>query len=113
MIEREAIGNPAAAVMAGEREMHVAELLHRLHHGPRHRALGVGRMILVALGHIGPAIARQVGDDQRELVGELRRHAVPHAHGSAENPCSSISGGPLPPTRAKMRPDLVLIHSES
>src|SRR5882757_762590 len=29
-----------------------------------------------------------------------------------ENPCSSISGGPLPPTRAKMRPALVLIHSE-
>src|ERR1019366_5149229 len=30
----------------------------------------------------------------------------------SENPCSSNSGGPLPPTRAKMRPDLVLIHSE-
>ncbi len=31
----------------------------------------------------------------------------------SENPCSSNSGGPLPPTRAKMRPDLVLIHSEA
>src|ERR1700730_544153 len=30
----------------------------------------------------------------------------------SEKPCSSNSGGPLPPTRAKMRPDLVLIHSE-
>src|ERR1700692_4590070 len=30
----------------------------------------------------------------------------------SEKPCSSSSGGPLPPTRAKMRPDLVLIHSE-
>lgn len=30
-----------------------------------------------------------------------------------ENPCSSNSGGPLPPTRAKMRPALVLIHSEA
>src|ERR1700682_2303103 len=29
-----------------------------------------------------------------------------------ENPCSSISGGPLPPTRAKIRPAEVLIHSE-
>src|SRR3954468_20443384 len=29
-----------------------------------------------------------------------------------ENPCSSNSGGPFPPTRAKMRPDEVLIHSE-
>src|SRR5215207_6093713 len=30
-----------------------------------------------------------------------------------ENPCRSNSGGPLPPTRAKMRPDEVLIHSEA
>src|SRR6185312_5127605 len=30
-----------------------------------------------------------------------------------ENPCSNISGGPLPPTRAKIRPELVLIHLES
>src|SRR6185436_6375132 len=30
-----------------------------------------------------------------------------------ENPCSNNSGGPLPPTRAKMRPDEVLIHSEA
>src|SRR6185295_9831336 len=30
-----------------------------------------------------------------------------------ENPCSSNNGGPLPPTRAKMRPDEVLIHSEA
>ena len=30
----------------------------------------------------------------------------------SEKPCSNSSGGPLPPTRAKMRPDLVLIHSE-
>src|SRR6267154_3405703 len=29
-----------------------------------------------------------------------------------EYPCNSNSGGPLPPTRAKMRPDRVLIHSE-
>src|SRR5579863_9693429 len=30
----------------------------------------------------------------------------------SEKPCSRSSGGPLPPTRAKMRPDFVLIHSE-
>src|SRR5579863_3012941 len=29
----------------------------------------------------------------------------------SEKPCSNSNGGPLPPTRAKMRPDLVLIHS--
>src|ERR1700733_9576809 len=31
----------------------------------------------------------------------------------SEKPCSNSSGGPLPPTRAKMRPDVVLIHSEA
>src|ERR1700684_2582515 len=31
----------------------------------------------------------------------------------SEKRCSNSSGGPLPPTRAKMRPDVVLIHSEA
>src|SRR5665213_2873151 len=35
-----------------------------------------------------------------------------HCTWVCENPCSNSSGGPLPPTRAKMRPDLVLIHSD-
>ena len=78
MIEREAIGDAAAAIVAGEREMHMAELLHGLDHRLRHRALGVGRVIPVALRHVRPAVARQVGDDQREAVGKLRRDAVPH-----------------------------------
>ena len=81
MIERQPIGDAAAAIVAGERKMHMAELLHRLDHGLRHRALGVGRVIAVALRHVRPAIARQVGDDQREAVGELRRDAVPHHMG--------------------------------
>jgi len=78
MVEREAVGDAAAAIMSGEREMHVAELLHRLDQGFRHRALGVGRVSLIALWHVRPAIARQIRDDQRELVGELRRDAVPN-----------------------------------
>ena len=44
MIEREPIGDAAAAVVAGESEAHVAELLHHLDHGVRHAALVVGRM---------------------------------------------------------------------
>ena len=81
MIERQPICDAAAAIVPGERKMHMAELLHRLDHGLRHRALGVGRVIAVALRHIGPAIARQVGDDQRESVSQLRRDAVPHHMG--------------------------------
>jgi hypothetical protein len=63
MIERQAIGDAAAAIVSGESEMHMAELLHRLDHRLRHRALGIGRVIAIALRHIRPAIARQVGDD--------------------------------------------------
>jgi hypothetical protein len=81
MIERKPIRDASAAIVAGEREMHVAKLFHRLDHGLGHRALGVGRVVLVAVGHVRPAIARQVGDDEGELVGELRRDAVPHHMG--------------------------------
>jgi hypothetical protein len=81
MIEREAIGDAAAAIVPGKCKMHMAELLHRLDHRLRHRALGVGRVIPIAFRHVRPAIARQIGDDQGELVGQLRRHAVPHHMG--------------------------------
>jgi hypothetical protein len=78
VIERQPIRHTPTAVVAGEREMHMAELLHRLHHRSCHRALGVGRVVFVAARHVRPAIARQVGDDQREFVCKLRRHRVPH-----------------------------------
>ena len=45
MIEREPVGDAAAAVMAGEAEAHMAERLHQLDHGARHGALGVGRVL--------------------------------------------------------------------
>src|SRR6185503_20113127 len=78
MIERQPVRHAPAAVVTGKREMHMAELLHRLDHHFRHRPLGVGGMVLVAIRHIRPAIARQVGDDQRELFRQLRRNPVPH-----------------------------------
>ncbi len=84
MVKRKTIGDPAAAVVTGECEMHMAELLHRLDHRLRHRALGVGRVVPVAVRHVRPAVARQVGDDQREGVGKLRRNAVPHHMGLGE-----------------------------
>ena len=43
MVERQSIGDAAAAVMAGESEMHVAERLIAWIMVLRHRALGVGR----------------------------------------------------------------------
>jgi hypothetical protein len=81
MIERQPIGDAAAAIMPGERKTHMAERFHRLHYGLRHRPLGIGRVIAVALRHVGPAIARQIGDDQGEAVSQLRRDAMPHHMG--------------------------------
>ncbi len=45
MIEREAIADAAAAVVADQGETLVAELLHQLHHRRGHGALGIGRMV--------------------------------------------------------------------
>ncbi|MGY4433584.1 hypothetical protein ACVWWO_006061 [Bradyrhizobium sp. F1.13.1] len=84
MIERQPVRDAATAIVAGKREVHVAEALHRLDHGLGHRALAVGDVQRIALGHVGPAIAGQIGDDQREPVGQLRRDAVPHHVGLGE-----------------------------
>ena len=78
MIEREPIGDAAAAIVAGEAEMHVAERLHHLDHRVRHGALGVGRMRRVAGRRGGPAVAGQIRHDQAEMPRQRRRHAVPH-----------------------------------
>ncbi len=75
MIEREAIGDAAAAVVAGQPEAHMAELLHHLDHDLRHRALVVRRVILVGAAAPPTSRSRQVGDDQREALRERGRHA--------------------------------------
>ena len=74
MIERQPIGDAAAAVVTGEAEAHMAERLHDLDHGLGHRALVVGRVLRVRFGHRRPAVAGQVGDHQRET---LRRVPAP------------------------------------
>jgi hypothetical protein len=77
-VERQPIGDTAAAVVAGETKADVAELFHDLDHGLGHRTLVVGRLLGVGLRHRRPAVAGQVGDHQREAFGERRRHAMPH-----------------------------------
>ena len=78
MIKRKAVADAPAAIMTGETEAGEAERLHHLHHGDRHGALGVGRVVGLCMRHRGPAIARQVGNHQREIWREQRCHAVPH-----------------------------------
>jgi len=77
MVEREAVGDAAAAIMAGEAELRVAERSHQLDHALRHRALVVGRVVFVRFWRGGCAIAWQVGHHQCEVIRELWRHAMP------------------------------------
>ena len=78
MIERQPIGDTAATVVAGQAKVRVAEFLHDLDHHFGHRALVVGRVGGVRLGHRRPAVAGQVGDHQSEALRQDRRHAMPH-----------------------------------
>jgi hypothetical protein len=78
MIEGKAVGHAAAAVVAGERKVRVAELLHHLDHRRRHRPLGVGRMILRGFRHRRPAVAREIRDHEAEAFAECGRYPVPH-----------------------------------
>ena len=45
MIEREPMRDAAAAVVAADEKLFVAELAHQRQHIERHRALAVGRVI--------------------------------------------------------------------
>ncbi len=78
MVEREPVGDAAAAIVAREREAHMAERRHELHHHGRHGALGVGRVVASRLRNGRPAVAGEVGDHQGEMPGQLGRHLVPH-----------------------------------
>ena len=78
VVEREAVTHSPAAIMAGETEAGKAERFHRLHHRGGHGALGIGRVVVLRLRHRRPAVAGQVGDHEREMRSERRRHAVPH-----------------------------------
>ena len=102
MVERQPVGDAAAAVVAGEAEAHVAERFHHLDHRIRHGALGVGRVLGVGSRRIRPAVAGQVRDDQAEALRQRRRHAMPH-HVGLRIAVQQQQRRPSPPVRAKMR----------
>ncbi len=78
MIEREAVGYAAAAVVASDAELGEAQMLHYRHHVLRHGALGVRRMVRSGRRAATTAIAAQVGTDYGEAAGEQRRDVAPH-----------------------------------
>ena len=101
MVEREPVGDAAAAVVAGDAKAFVAERRHQRHRVLGHDAL---RVALAACATPAPrsAVAAQVRDDDREAVGQPPRDAPPHQHAIADSRAAAASGGPEPPTRAKI-----------
>lgn len=78
MVERQAIGGAAAAIVARDREPLEAERRHHRHLIARHGAFGIGRVI-GGLGAVEAAfaIAAQIGANHGEFSGEMRRDLVP------------------------------------
>jgi hypothetical protein len=60
VVERQSIGDAAAAVVPGHAKTQVAERLHHRDHGVRHGAFGVGRVLGVGPRRVRPAIAGQI-----------------------------------------------------
>ena len=112
MIERQPIGDPAAAIVPGDREAREPESHHDRHHVVRHRPLGVGRMVRIRGRTAAAAVAAQVGTDDGEVAREQRRHAAPHQV-RLRKPCSRRTGGPDPPRRRKMLVSSVCTSSAS
>src|SRR5262249_15194038 len=77
MIKRHAVGNAAAAVVAGDAEMLETEGGHDLYLVLRHGALGKGGMLTVALRPATVAVAAQVWRHDREVRRQQRRHPMP------------------------------------
>ena len=84
MVERQAIGDAGAAVMADHREAIEAERAHRGDDVLAHAALAVERLAAVAMWRCRPAIAAQIRADDGVRLGQLARHLVPLGMGLRE-----------------------------
>ena len=96
MIQRHAIGDPTTAIVTGDGELPVAEMLHHRDLVGGHGALGIRAMIGRSGRLTTVAVAAQIGRDNREILGQPRRHLVPHDMRLRTLPWSSRSGGPDP-----------------
>ena len=76
VVEREAVSDARATVVADEDDRRQAERLDHLREVGRHPAL------VVAAGRaVGVAVAAQVGSEDGEALGQRRHHLPPHVAG--------------------------------
>ena len=78
MVEAHARGGAGAAVVAGDKELAVAELLHDLDLVLRHRPERIVDVVRPGvLGADAVAVAAQIGGDDMEMLGEPVGDLVP------------------------------------
>jgi hypothetical protein len=77
MVHREAEGYVGASVVPRDAEAGVPEATHQAPAILGHGALGVARVFAPRVRLGGLAVAAQVRGDEREALGQQRRHAVP------------------------------------
>ena len=78
VVERQAVGDPGAAVVADHGEALEAERGHDLHLVLGHRSLGIVLVPHAAVRLAGLAVAAQVRKHDREALGQAGRDLVPH-----------------------------------
>ncbi|VFT07198.1 Uncharacterised protein [Pseudomonas aeruginosa] len=75
MVQRQAIADPRAAIVADHREAFEAELAHRFQLVAGQRGLGIVGALLVQRPRF--AVATQVGEDHAVVLGQARSDAMP------------------------------------
>ena len=81
MVEGQAVGGSDATVVAGEEEAFVAKSLHKRNHDRCHGPLAVVTVLRIRRRTEALAVARQVGNDEREVLGWRRCHPMPGGMG--------------------------------
>ncbi len=77
MVQRHAVRDPAAAVVAGHAKTPMAEAAHQRDLILGHAALGIGNMLLAALRLAAVAITAQIRRHDGEVFSEARGHLAP------------------------------------
>ena len=78
VVARQTVGDPRAAVMAGDHKPLEAKRRHRLDLVERQRPLAVVFVVRAGRWLRAVAIAAQIRDHEGEFGGQPRRHLAPH-----------------------------------
>ena len=102
MIQRQPIGDAAAAIMAGNGKARKAQLLHHGHHVRAMRPLGIGRMVRGGGRAAAAPVAAQIGAHHRELAAQAAAPRRATSDASRESHAAEAAAARSPMERTKM-----------